>query len=505
MKAQRKDVNTASTHITVRLKKGGAGKGQTRFEVLINRSAYPTGAAANKKEQHVWDMKEVVDEVFTNAAKLEPADKSTLEACFPNKSKKEIITEILDRGEAQTSEVDRAEHTVAQTEYFTKVAAAVSEVALMEERVAEAGGGEGGLIPTPASASSSSSATSAGAAAATVASTGDGAGGAGTKSKKDKEKSTSKKEKETASSAPEPATKATAASTTVVGVVDRTKAKYVHVTKEIVEREMKNARFRIIPGGEAKVTMDEQVNAAFLALSKNTATVKIIRDQHLWVIDAKKPQDAQDSIVVVEQTCGKKPHKILKQTTDKAGNTSITLLLPAEIKSLKLPAGVDSSCKQATHVPTSDDDDLSKFVPIVSNVVKTVASAPATAATTTAAATATATAPTKDGKNNKNNNSNKNNDDDSDSDNEGNKKGSRKSGKKASSSSNNNKSAAAGGSKKDESEQQHVKGKGGSLENDLAALAKKNLKKGGGGSDSDDSDSSEDSAPKMMVNKKKKK
>ena len=142
MKNQRKDISSNQNYVTVRLKKAGI-----RFEILINRSAYhqyhhQDNNKSNNNKKEVQDnnddtilKKEIVDEVFTNAAKLVPADKNEIDKAFPDlkNDKQKIIFHILSRGEAQLSEVDRAEHTAAQTEYFSKVAGEVAKVALMEQ------------------------------------------------------------------------------------------------------------------------------------------------------------------------------------------------------------------------------------------------------------------------------------------------------------------------------------------------------------------------------------
>lgn len=442
MKGQRKEVNTATTHIAIRLKKGGAGKGQTRFEVLINRSAYPGAAAAKKKEQ-VWDMKEIVDEIFTNSAKLEPADKNLLDQCFPNKTKKEIILEILEKGEAQTSEVDRAQESHAQTEYYSQVAAAVANAALMQEEQS---------VAAPAAAAAKGSAAAAPATAAEPEETG------GKKGKKSKDK----KDKEEQETTPPPQPAPAAANTAAV------KLKWTHVSKDIVEREMKNARFKLIPGGADKVSLDEQVNAAFLALSKNAATIKIIRDQRIMVAECEKQQDAQDLLHSLEEAAGKKPWKVLKTVTDKKGTQTLTILCSADIAKVD-KLGKNSAkvaLQKETHIPTSEDDDLSRFVPEAPTTVKTVASAPAAAAAATK----------EDGG-------------------EGGKKG----GKKEDDKKEGKKGKKAG-------KEEVGKTAPASLEDELAALTKKGGKKGGKKDDDESSSSgseSEDEAPKMMVNKKK--
>jgi ribosome maturation protein Sdo1 len=434
MKGQRKEVNTASTHIAIRLKKGGAGKGQTRFEVLINRSAYPVGAA--KKKDHNWDMKEIVDEVFTNSAKLEPADKNLLDQCFPNKTKKEVILEILEKGEAQTSEVDRVQETAAQTEYFSQVAAAVTAAALMQE--------ESTVVENPSTAAVASAAAESKQDISNVA-------------KKGKKGNKDKAEEEQ-----QPAPVAVAATKTNT---KSNEPKFVHVGKDVIEREMKNARFKLLPGAQDKVSLDEQVNAAFLALSKN-ATIKIIRDQRIMIVDCEKQQAAQDFLHSFEEVAGKKPWKVLKTVTDKNGNQNITILFSADIKYTQYaqkPAGVTTSIQPKTHIPTSEEDDLSRFVPVATNTVKVVASAPA----------ATAAAAKKEDEEKDNND----------------KKGGK------------DKKGGGAAKKKDETATASSKGKGGggSLEDELAAITKKK-----GGNDDDSESSSDDDAPKMMVKKGKK-
>ena len=411
MKAQRKDVKTDDTHITVRLKKGGAGKGQSRFEVLISRAAYPSGPRA---KTHQWNMAEVVDTIFTNAAKLEAADKQLLDTTFPDRTQQQIILEILDRGEAQLSEHDRSEQTAHQSDYFAQVAAAVAASAVAYPEV------------------------------------GGGAGDDGAASSK------AKKKKSGAAAAAEDASTTTAAAAAAGAGAGPRLARF---EAEIMERELKNIKFK--PLGAA-ATLDDDVNAAFVALVRKCDDFKVFRDQHIWVFHSEKQQDTQDALSALATYCGRKPWKIIKTvTTDKTtGAQQVTVLVDGSLgtkpSKFKFPAGCTVTSQDKTHVPTSDDDNLALSAPPIAAAPVKVASQPAAAAAAVAAAPAGA-APAAA---------------------EADKPAPKKAGGKASA----------------QQKQEATKTK--SLADDLAALAKH-----GASSSSDD----DDDAPKMQVKKGKKK
>lgn len=441
MKAQRKEADTAKTHVTIRLKKGGS-----RFECLIKRDSY-VALGDREKGTKASDffaslpVSDIVQEVFANSAKLEPADKYVLEKVFEGKDKTAIIMEILERGELIVSDVDRSEHTVAASEYFTKVATLVSHRAL-------------GVPPKE-----EEDASAVAAAAASAASS-----GAAAKKKKAK----SKGDDDDAAAASGGAAAAAAG-----GAV-----RLQHYTADVIERELKNVKWKPIVS-KTHVDIEDDVNAAFLALAKKSDALEgLMRDARLWTIDAKAAADAQTLLSNIAAACGKRPYKVLTQSKpDKSGGQQLAVLVdfevtPASVSGAVSREGLSFAVAPKTHVPKTEDENLAFFVPAAPVATTKVTSQPAAAGAAAAAAAASNSV--------------------AGPEEEDSAKGAKKAGGKKAKAAETAAAAAAAVPAPAAKKAAGPAKKGNSLEDELAALGK-------GGSDSDSDD-----APKMQAKKKKK-
>lgn len=451
MKAQRKDVDTAKTHVAVRLKKGGANRSAMRFEVLIKRESYKP--VAQRGKDFKWtDLPtgDIVQEVFANSAKLETADKSDLDACFPDKTKAEIIAEILDRGELQVSDVDRSEHTVSATEYYTKVATLIASRALG--------------VPKAEEQDDAAAAAAGGAAAAAAA------------AKKNKKKTHSDSS-------------------------DAPASRVIHYDAAIIERELKNVKWKPIQPakGQPAVDIEDDVNSGFLALAKKSDLEGLLRDSRVWNIDTKKAADAQEFLAALAATAKQRPYKVLRCVTDKSGGQQLSILVDAEITQVKFDAaakdGFDMVRVTKPHMPASQEENLAFFVPTAPAATAKVASQPAAAAASSSAAAAAAAAASSGDK--KNSGGKKVADPFDDEDDHVPAGGSKQPGGKKAGGKKAPQEAAAPASapapkKGGGAAATKVKG-GGDLADELAKLGKKN----------DDDSSSDDDKPKMQVKRKK--